>query len=294
MSQIADLKALLSSTEMHKLPVADQRTGYDALASMMPADESVKISAVDANGLSCEWFSNTKSRDDAVLLYLHGGGYVIGSLISHQPLYADLCKACGIKVLAVDYRLAPEHPFPAAIEDALCAYQYLLDEGYQPDKIAIAGDSAGGGLCLALLISIRDRQLPVPSCAALLSPWTDLSLSGDSINTNQALDPVVAKQGLEDMATHYCQTRSRVDPLVSPLFADLHALPPILIHVGSDEILLDDSRRLEQNLKSAGVNVTLKEWAEMVHVFQHFATILDTGKEALTDIGDYISKALQS
>ena len=295
MSQIADLKALLSATQMYTLSIADQRKGYDALADIMPAASNVNREKVVIKGIPCEWYGaaeNIKnSSNDAVLIYLHGGGYVIGSLTSHQPLYADLCNHSGLKVLGVDYRLAPEHPHPAAVDDALSVYEYLISEGYKPDNIAIAGDSAGGGLTLALLISIRDKTLPKPAAAVLISPWVDLTMSGNTIESKADNDPVVALQGLQDMADNYCGGSTQTNknaPLVSPLFADLHELPPILIHVGTDEILLDDSVRLKNKLIEAGVEVEYKEFPEMIHVFHHFAAMLDTGKEALAEIGEFL------
>jgi acetyl esterase/lipase len=292
MSQIEDLKAMLSAGDMSVLPVEDQRNIYDGLADLMPHDKSVRRQRETIAGVPCEWYGDEGSVDDGVIMYLHGGGYAIGSLKSHEPLYADLCKHSGLKVLAVDYRLAPENPFPAAIDDVLSVYESLLEKGYSANRIAIAGDSAGGGLSTALLLSIRDKALALPLAAVLISPWVDLSMSGESIKTKAELDPVVTLQGLEEMAKHYCGNKDKTGPLVSPLFADLSGLPPVLIHVGSDEILLDDSLRLYKKLKEAGVDVQCKEFPEMVHVFHHFAAMLDQGKDALAEIADFLQNKL--
>lgn len=291
MSQISDLKALLSGGNMSELAIADQRTAYDALSGMMPPHDSVTREKVSLKGIACEWYRDDNSNDESVLVYLHGGGYVIGSLTSHEPLYADLCRHCRVQVLGVDYRLAPENPYPAAIEDSLTIYQELLEQGFK--HIAIAGDSAGGGLTLATLLTIKERGLPMPAAAVLISPWADLTMSGNTIESLAEKDPVVSLKGLKDMAAHYCNGANPEDPLISPVFADLSGLPPILVHVGSDEILLNDSQRIKANLDRDGVINEYKEFPEMIHVFHHFAAMLDTGTEAILEISGFLGVHLK-
>lgn len=229
------------------------------------------VEAADVAGIPAEWIIPDRENQEGVLLYLHGGGYTVCSPKTHRGLVADIAVKAGMRALVIDYRLAPEHPFPAAVEDACKAYRWLLAQGIDPAHITVAGDSAGGGLTLALLISLRDAGDPLPAGAALLSPWTDLAMSGWTHVTHARRDPMLSIEGALLAARHYLQGASPTDPLASPLYARLDGLPPLFIHVGGNEILLDDSIRLAGLARAAGVPVELKIWPGLPHVFQAFA-----------------------
>ena len=264
------------------------RKGIDAMGDMAPRIESVTSSAVDAGGVPGEWFSAAGHESDRVMLYLHGGGYVIGSIQSHRVLLERLAIAVGGRVLALNYRLAPEAPFPAAVDDATAAYRWLLDQGVSAGNIAISGDSAGGGLCLATLVALRDAGDPLPACAVPISPWTDMEGSGESMENRAAVDPMVQKPMLLELAKTYLAGADPRNPLASPLYADLGGLPPLLIQVGDAETLLDDSSRLESRLEQAGVDATIEVWDEMIHVWHLFAPMLDKGQEAIERVGEFV------
>jgi acetyl esterase/lipase len=223
-----------------------------------------------------------------VVLYLHGGGYVIGSIKTHRDLMGRISRAAQARVLGLDYRLAPEHPFPAAVDDSLSAYRWLLDNGTKPARIAVAGDSAGGGLTVATLVAIRDAKLPLPAAGVCLSPWVDMEGIGETMKTRAQADPVVQRDGLLGMASAYLQGKDPRSPLAAPLYADLKGLPPLLIQVGDAETLLDDSNRLADRARAAGVNVKLEVWPEMIHVWQLFASFLPEGQQAVEGIGSFI------
>jgi acetyl esterase/lipase len=242
--------------------------------------------------VAAEWLDAPGARPDRAVLYLHGGGYVLGGVNSHRDMIARLSAAAGARALGIDYRLAPEHPFPAAVEDAVSAYRFLLEQGITPAHLAIAGDSAGGGLTAATLIALRDRKLPLPAAAALLSPWVDLEGSGESMNGGIADDPMVSKDLVAMMAPAYLNGVSAREPLAAPLHADLRGLPPLLIQVGRRELLLDDSTRFAQAARRAGVDVTLEVWPGMIHVWQIFASDLEEGREAIARIGEYLRARL--
>jgi acetyl esterase/lipase len=254
-------------------------------ALKLPAD--VRTQPVDAGGVRAEWIWRPDSDLDRAILYLHGGGYAIGSIATHRYLMQGIGKAAGARVLGIDYRLAPENPFPAAVDDAVAAWRWMLAQGLEPGRCAIGGDSAGGGLTLATLVALRDRGIALPGAAALLSPWTDLAGTGASVKTKAAEDPMVTDAGLEAMAQAYLGAADARDPLASPLYADHAGLPPLLIQVGSAEILLDDSTRLAERAKAAGVEVVLETWADMIHVFQAFPTLAEAG-QAIDRIGEFV------
>jgi len=268
--------------------VEEQRAGIDALGTMFPLPVDVTLEKVSAAGVSAEWLT-PPGAGDAVVLYLHGGGYVIGSIASHRELAARIARSSGARALIIDYRLAPEHPFPAAVDDAVAAYRWLLTEGIDPAKIAISGDSAGGGLTMATLVALRDMGSPLPACAAPMSPWVDLEGLGESMTTKNAEDPMVHKPGLDQMASQYLNGADPHNPLAAPLYADLHGLPPLLIQVGTAETLLDDSRRLAANARAAGVDVELEEYEELFHVFQAFS-MLPEALDATEHIGAFVRK----
>jgi len=254
------------------------------------ADGIARSPVAVRDDLDGEWFRGG-GQHEAVILYVHGGGYMLGCTRSHRPLISNLVAASGIDALGINYRLAPEHPFPCGLEDVIQGYQYLLTSGYQPKHIAIAGDSAGGGLAAALLLAIRDRGMPRPACGVLMSPWMDLTCSAQSLERNLASDPLVAREVLEAMAWAYVpDKRLRDDPLVSPLFASLTGLPPLLIQVSTAEVLEDDSVRFAEKAKKAGVSVTLESTDEVVHVWHQYAHLIPEGRQAIDRAADFLRR----
>jgi monoterpene epsilon-lactone hydrolase len=254
-----------------------------------------EVRKVDAAGVPCEWLLAKGSDPDARLLYIHGGGWTAGGLDSHRPLSARLSAATGCAVLAVDYRLAPEHPFPAGLDDCLASYAWLRANGppgaAPARRVFVAGDSAGGNLTLALLLALKQRGLPLPDAAVPISPSTDFTGSGESWRTRAAADPILTMgpEGIRLVATIYLQGRALAeDPLASPLFGDFTGLPPLLFHVGDAEVLLDDSVRAAEKAKEAGVDVTLEVWPEMPHVWHAFAPYLPEATQAIERIGAFV------
>ncbi len=264
----------------------------DNFARMMSAfatiPEDVSVTPAIAGGVPAEWVAASGVATERVLLYLHGGGYVIGSPATHRGLAASLSVAADCRVLSLDYRLAPENPYPAAVEDACAAYRWLLSEGVAPQKIALAGDSAGGGLTLATLIALRDAGDALPGAAVPISPWTDMQATGESMQTNLKNDPMVEPGGLMGMAKMYLGSADPTQPTAAPLHGDFAGLPPLLIQVGALETLLDDATRVAAKARAAGVDVTLEVWPEMVHVWHLFAPILPEGREAINRIGEFL------
>src|SRR5262247_2455315 len=269
------------------LTLAERRAQYERAERVFPTPADVKIERVSAPVAPAEWLRPPSAVAGRVVLYLHGGGYVIGSPRSHRHLAAAIASASAAIALLLDYRLAPEHPFPAAVDDAVAAYRWLLDQGTSASGLVIAGDSAGGGLTVATLVALRDAGVPLPAAGVCISPWVDLTCSGASYVTKDATDPIVKKPGVEQMALAYLGTRDRRTPLASPLFADLRGLPPLLIHVGSEEVLLDDAVQLAERAKAAGVAVTIEVWEPMVHVWHWFLPMLDEAGEAIEAIGRF-------
>jgi len=272
--------------------VLEMRASMEALAAAAPLPEDVALEEVDAGGVPAEWTTAAGARVDRALIYFHGGGYCMGSIASHRGLTANLSRSAGLRVLNVGYRLAPEHPYPAALEDAVAAYRFALDQGLAGAHIALAGDSAGGGLALAALIAIRDQGLPLPGAAAGLSPWTDLAATGDSIQTKAQLDPFVEQESLGKMAAAYLGGANPKQPLASPLYADFQGLPPLLLQVGSAEILMDDAVRVADRARAAGVDAECRVWEEMIHVWHAFAPILPEAQQAVEEIADFLTKQL--
>ncbi|HTO58747.1 MAG TPA: alpha/beta hydrolase, partial [Pseudomonadales bacterium] len=262
--------------------------GMEAMAGAMPLAADITREDVSAGGVSAAWITAPNAVRDRTILYLHGGGYVIGSINTHKELASRLSRAAQARVLLIDYRLAPEHPHPAAVDDALAAYRWLLSKGADPKRTAVAGDSAGGGLTVATLVAIRDAGLPVPATGVCLSPWVDLEGLGDSMTTKSAADPMVQRDGLLKMAAAYLAGKDPRTPLAAPLYANLGGLPPLLIQVGTAETLLDDATRLAERARKAGVNVTLEPWEDMIHVWQAFAPLLPEGQQAIERIGEFV------
>lgn len=248
----------------------------------------VRVRACRIAGLHCEWTESASGSADRVILYLHGGGYVLGGCATHRNIAARLALCGDARVVVPEYRLAPECPFPAAVHDAIAAYDSLLDARVSPSAIALAGDSAGGGLAAALLLSLRDSGRPLPALAVLISPWTDLTLSGDSYHTRADLDPIDRVIALRRMVQCYLGGSDPTTPLASPLFGDLRGLPPLLVQVGDHEVLLDDSVRLAQRARAARVEVDLEIWPEMWHGWHLSSPALPEANEAISRIGDYV------
>ena len=284
--QVREMIASLPDWSTMDVPAT--RAFYEQLGQQFPVPEGVSIEATDAGGVKAEWVRAPECRTDAVLLYVHGGGYVIGSPASHRHQVAALSQATGIAALSLDYRCAPEHPFPAAVDDAVSAYQSLLQAGIAPNRIVIGGDSAGGGLTVATLLALRERGLPQAAAGVCISPWVDLTMTAESYTTKAGVDPIVTGDGVIGMAQAYLQGQDAQTPLASPLFADLSGLPPLLIQVGTDEVLLDDAEKLAAKAKAAGVNVTLEVWDEMIHVWHFFYPLLSEGREAIARIGEFV------
>ena len=287
--QLQSLVQMLKAQPLNPDQTVEQtRAGFEAMAAMFPVEPDVKCEPISAGGVKSEWVTAPGADPGRAILYLHGGGYVIGSINTHRSLAGRLSRAANARVLVVDYRLAPEHPHPAAVDDAVAAYRWMLAQGLKPNRIAVSGDSAGGGLTIATLVAIRDAKLPVPAAGAPISPWVDMEGIGDSMTSKAAADPIVQKAGLLDMAKAYLGGKDPRTPLAAPLYADLSGLPPLLIQVGTAETLLDDASRLAERARKAGVKVTYEPWENMIHVWHLFAPMLDEGKQAIERIGEFV------
>lgn len=268
---------------------AGLRANVDALVRRMPKPpRGVSVSPTNAGGVPAEWVIAPDAVDGRAILYFHGGGYASGSPASARDLVWRLSAAARRRVLVLDYRLAPEHPFPAAVEDATTAYHHLLSNGFAPASIAFAGDSAGGGLALGSLVKLRDDGAPMPAAVCAFSPWTDLAITGETATTNRDADPMIRVEAIRPTAAWYLGATPATDPYASPLYADVRGLPPTLLHVGSTEVLLDDSVRLAARMRSAQVDVTLRIWPDMPHVFQGFALFLPEAREAIGEAGQFL------
>ncbi len=283
------------------VPVEQQRADFiKMMARTFKPQPHISYQASQLGNVAGDWVRHTEPDNRRTVLYLHGGGYMLGCAEAYRDLTGRLAVAIKADLFAADYRLAPEHPFPAALEDALACYRALIADGIPPSSITIAGDSAGGGLTLATLIALRESGDPLPAAAVCLSPWTDLSFSGGSMTNNAVADPMLTIGTLGYMADNYVNGLSgadsvdqagsvdRKDPRISPYFAEFHDLPPVLIHVGGGEILLDDARRIAEKINITGGQSTIKIWPGMPHVWQMFAAIIPEGRQAIEDIGDYI------
>jgi monoterpene epsilon-lactone hydrolase len=270
-------------------PADEVRPLFEAMLAGIPVAPDVTFTETSAGGVPALESTTPTASADRVVLYLHGGAYVFGSPTGYRALSAGLAHAAGARGLSLDYRLAPEHPFPAAVDDALAAYRALLDGGVAPGSLAVAGDSAGGGLTIALLVAARGAGLPMPAAAAVLSPWADLALAGHSLAGKAADDPSLTRDGLATRAAEYLGGADAATPLASPVHADLHGLPPLLIQVGSAEILLDDATRLAARAGADEVETRLEVWPHMVHVFQTFGFLLAEGRAAVTAAGEFLA-----
>jgi acetyl esterase/lipase len=273
--------------------VEEQRAQYEMAAAMMTvAPEGVSWTEVDAGGVPAIWADPEGCSPDHVVMYVHGGGYVIGSATGYRNFTGQLARAVGCRVLSVDYRLAPEHPHPAAVEDSTTAYRWLLDQGFAADRMAISGDSAGGGLTVSTLLKLRDDGVALPVAGVTISPWVDMEGIGESMRTNAEADVLVGEVGLKGMAEMFLAGQDARDPLAAPLYGDFDGIPPLLIQVGDDETMLDDSTRLAEAAGSAGVEVRLDVFPEMQHVFQLFTGNMPEADEAVAQIGAWLRPRL--
>ena len=291
-SEIEAIRALLSSKPR---PVGwiERRKRLDDVGSVWPVADDVKLTSVDVSGVPGEWSIVPGSDPSRVLMFFHGGGYCSGSIVSHRRLLTEAGRAAGVRTLAIAYRLAPEHPFPAAYDDALTAWRFLREQNIPAAHIALGGDSAGAGLTVALISRVRDAREELPACAWLISPWTDLTVSSSTLVSKEAVDPLIHKQYLNELADAYLPAgMDGKDPRVSPLYADLQGFPPTLIQVGSAETLLDDATRFAALAGAADVQVTLEIWPHMIHAWPLWNAHLEPGRRALANAGAFIRENL--
>jgi monoterpene epsilon-lactone hydrolase len=279
---------LRSTPNMADLSIEEQRAQMETGFTQFQLPMDVRCDSVDAGGVPAEWITTPGVVAERVIYYLHGGGYVLGSINTHREMVSRLSRAANARVLIIDYRLAPENPFPAALDDSVAAYRWLLSVGVAPARLVIAGDSAGGGLTVATLVALRDAGEPLPRTGVCLSPWVDLECLGESMATKAGIDPMVTRDSVLMLAKAYLGDANPRTPLASPLYADLAGLPPLLIQVGTTEALFDDAKRLADRARAAGVDVTLEPWDDMVHVWHLFAAILPEGQQAIDRIGKFI------
>ena len=272
--------------------LAERRVRLDTVASVDGVSPDIAFETVDLGSCEGEWSLAPGSDPSKVLLFFHGGGYCSGSIRSHRGMVSETGRAAKVRTLAVGYRLAPENPFPAALDDALAAFAFLLRHGIAASRIAIAGDSAGGGISLATMVRLRDSGRPLPGCAWLVSPWTDLEMTGATLDSKAAIDPLIHREYLEELASAYVAGADRRNPLVSPLCADLAGLPPVLVQVGSAETLLDDSVRIAGRLGAADVPITLEVWPHMIHAWHLWSARLTAGRRAIASAGAFIASHL--
>lgn len=286
--EIDAVRALLSA-KPRPVGWSQRRERLDEVGSISPVADDISLEPVDLGGLSGEWSMAPGSDATRILMFFHGGGYCSGSILSHRRMVTEAGRAAGVRTLAVGYRLAPEHPFPAAFDDALTAWRFLRKQGVAPSRIAIGGDSAGGGLTVALINRLRDAGEELPACAWLVSPWTDLTMSGETLATKDAVDPLIHECYLGELADAYLAGAvDSTDPRVSPLYSNLNGLPPTLIQVGSAETLLADATRFAAAAGAADVPVTLEIWPHMIHAWPLWNAQLEAGRQALANAGAFI------
>jgi monoterpene epsilon-lactone hydrolase len=270
--------------------IEELRAQMEADSTQFPLAPDVRCQPVAAGGVPAEWVTTPESVEERVIYYLHGGGYVAGSITTHREMASRLARAAKARVLLIDYQLAPEHPFPAAVEDAVAGYRWLLSSGVKPTRVAIAGESAGGGLSVATLVALRDALEPLPAAAVAVSPWVDMQAVGESMVSRAAVDPLLQRDMLLEMARNYLGNADPRTPLASPIHADLAGLPPLLIQVGTAEVLYDDATRLTERAESADVEVVLEPWEDMIHMWPAFAAMLPEGQQAIDRIGEFVQK----
>lgn len=282
-------KSLIVRREKHK-DIPFLRRGMAITATRVKPPDNVAIEHFSIGKLPAALFTPRQANQSRIFLYLHGGGYAVGSIKTHTSLIAKIAQTTGMCALAIDYRLAPEHTYPAALDDSINAYNWLLEQGYLPENIAIMGDSAGGGLTLCTLLALRDRQMPMPAVGVCMSPWTDLTGTSKTVRTKDDDDPMLKSSELPVWGRNFAGEAGVTYPLVSPLYADLYDLPPLLIQVGTSEILEDDSIHFADKAKKMGVPVKLEVWEDMIHVWQFFWFILPEAEQAIQNISKFITR----
>jgi acetyl esterase/lipase len=270
------------------LDIEKERAETEALAAYFKTKIALTCTSIDAGGVPAEWIATPETSTENIILFLHGGSYNSGSIKSHRSLAANIAHAAKTGALIIEYRLAPEYPFPAAVEDATTAYRWLLENQYSPDQIILVGDSCGGGLALSLLIYLRDNGEPLPIGAVCLSPWTDLTCTGESWRTNAKLDVMLDPGKLKESAKAYLVGADPRTPLASPIYGKLKGLPPIFMQVGSDELILSDATGFAEQARAAGVDITLEVWEGMQHEWQFAANILPEARQAIERIGEFV------
>lgn len=268
--------------------------GYDLMGQLDPTPPDVTVERVDADGVSVEFITAAGATDDATIIWLHGGGYAIGSLNSHRTMISRISRGSGARALSIDYRLAPTHRFPAALDDGLTVYRWLLSTGVDPQRIVVGGDSAGGGLAIALMVSLRDGGEPLPRASVGVSTWCDLTMSGDSVEANADTELLVPPRVLRLFTDAYMGDENPANPLASPVFANLSGLPPLLLQVSDAESLLDDSKALAHAAKAAGVDVSLEVSEGLIHHWPIYAGNVPEGQQAIDRIGEFVRKHLSS
>ncbi len=290
--EIESIRAILSS-KPRPIGWEQRRQRLDEVGSIWPVANDIKLRTVDCGDVAGEWSLSPGADATRVLLYFHGGGYCSGSIASHRRLVTEAGRAAGISTLAISYRLAPEHPFPAAHDDAMIGWRYLRQQGIDARNIVVGGDSAGGNLTIALINALREVNEDLPACAWLVSPWTDLTMSGKTLESKDHIDPILHRGYLVELADAYAPTSlDRRNPLLSPLFSVLAGFPPMLIQVGSAETLLSDSTRFAEAAAEANVATTLEVWPEMIHAWPLWNAGLTDGRLALTSAGQFMKHRL--
>ena len=286
--------AYLRRIDAKRTDVRAARRRWHAVARIMWTAWRVRLEYGELHGLKVAWLTPTQSAPGKLLLYLHGGAYIMGDCVTHRQLVSHIARCAGVRALLPEYRLAPEHPFPAAVDDAVGLYRALLADGFLAEDIVFAGDSAGGGLTMATLLSLRDAGDPLPAAACLLSPWLDLTASGETMSTHADRDPWFKPEYMPLVARYYCEEEQMQNALVSPIFADLSGLPPLYIQVGGDEILLSDSTRAADKVKAGGGEVDIEIWPGMWHVFQLFVHLMPESRKAIRKIGAFMRQKFRA
>ncbi|HEY41306.1 MAG TPA: alpha/beta hydrolase [Dehalococcoidia bacterium] len=285
------IEVIRSRPTREGLSVEEQRAAMEATFSQFPVADDVQCQPVDAGGVPAEWVTAPEAVEERVIYYLHGGGYVMGSIGTHREMSSRLSRAARARVLLLDYRLAPENPFPAAVEDSVAGYHWLLSTGVNPALVVVAGESAGGGLTVATLVALRNAGDPLPAAAISVSPWVDMEALGESMTTKAEADPISSREWILTLAKTYLGDVDPRTPLAAPLYADLGGLPPLLIQVGTSEVLLDDAARLAERARAAGVDVILEPWEDMIHMW-HFFPMLPEGQQAIDRIGEFVREKI--
>jgi acetyl esterase/lipase len=285
---------LLKHLGRNDVTIEQKRRRVAAVQRLVPKPPTgTQTLAVDAGGVSADGVSTPLSESCRHILFLHGGGFIVGSPALYRHFTWRIASAARARVLSLDYRLAPEYPFPAALDDAVTAYRWLLADGAEPQRIAVMGDSAGGGLALSLLLRLRDEGIPLPAAAVALSPWTDLALTGLSFERNAGADPLVSTEQARRFVDDYLAGADPRSPYASPLYGEPAGLPPTIIQVGSDEVLRDDSERMADRMRAAGCRVELEIWPRMPHVWQLFAPVMPEARQAIGRIGTFVVGAIK-